>query len=324
MTGAEELPTLRIAEVSAGPPGPRWLVHQIWSREAVGLIGGHPKSSKSWLGLDLAVSVASGTACLDRFQVEDPGPALVYLAEDALPIVRERVAGIAAHRRLDLASLDLHVVTAPSVRLDEPGDQARLRRTLERLRPRLLVLDPLVRLHACDENSSQEIAGLLGYLRDLQRRHRVAVVLVHHLGKKSHGQLGQSLRGSGDLYAWGDDFAYLTRKGDDILLTLEHRSAPATRPIGLRLAADSSGMQVHLQVVTKQEHDSPSPVAAPASLPEQVIDHLVTAKRPLSRTALREKLRVSNKRLGEALADLQRRGLLSRTREGCVLEPAPP
>jgi len=35
------------------------------------------------------------------------------------------------------------------------------------LRPRLLLLDPLVRLHSLDENHAGEVAGLLAYFRSL-------------------------------------------------------------------------------------------------------------------------------------------------------------
>ena len=45
-----------------------------------------PKCSKTWLGLDIALSVATGTACLGKYAVPQPGPVLVYLAEDALPV----------------------------------------------------------------------------------------------------------------------------------------------------------------------------------------------------------------------------------------------
>lgn len=324
MTAAETLPTTRISEVSATAPEARWLVKGFWSREAVGLIGGTPKTCKSWLGLDLATSVASGTSCLGHFTVEDKGPALIYLAEDALPIVRERVAGIAAHRGLDLERLDVHAVTAPSLRLDHEPDQQRLRATLERLRPKLLVLDPLVRLHTCDENSSQEIASLLGYLRDIQRRHHVAIVLVHHLGKKNRGQLGQGLRGSGDLHAWGDDNAYLTRKESELILTLEHRAAPARSPVKLSLVSDVPG-QTHLRVVeSKSDEQGETTGSAPTSLDERVLDTLIDAGQPVPRTVLRARLRVSNKRLGDILAQLQQRGLIDRTPDGCALRVLSP
>ena len=50
---------------------------------------------------------------------------------------------------------------APAVRLDTDADQLRLDATVKRLRPKLLVLDPLVRLHTCNENDSGEIFAIL-------------------------------------------------------------------------------------------------------------------------------------------------------------------
>jgi len=39
-----------------------------------------------------------------------------------------------------------------------------------------LVLDPLIRPHQLDENDASQIAPLLGFLRQLQRQFRVAVL----------------------------------------------------------------------------------------------------------------------------------------------------
>ena len=41
-------------------------------------------AAKIWLGLDLALSVATGTPCLGKYAVPQPEPVLIYLAEDAL------------------------------------------------------------------------------------------------------------------------------------------------------------------------------------------------------------------------------------------------
>ena len=109
--------------------------------------------------------MATGTACLGRYAVPRPGPVLVYLAEDALTVVRQRVEGMARHRGLELAGVDLHVITVPALRLDREPHRQRLLETVRRLRPRLLLLDPLVRLHGIDENSATEVAGLLAYFR---------------------------------------------------------------------------------------------------------------------------------------------------------------
>ena len=62
--------------------------------------------------------------------------------------------------------------------------------------PRLLILDPFVRLHRIDENASGEVAPLLAYLRELQRRHGLAVLVVHHAKGAGRARAGQALRGS--------------------------------------------------------------------------------------------------------------------------------
>jgi hypothetical protein len=51
----------RIADIPIQDTQKRWLIKDLWALEAVGIIGGAPKCCKSWLGLDLAISVASKT-----------------------------------------------------------------------------------------------------------------------------------------------------------------------------------------------------------------------------------------------------------------------
>src|SRR2546426_11339511 len=146
----------------------------------------------------MALSVATATPCLGAYPVLEPGRALVYLAEDALPRVRERLLALSTQRGLTLESLDLHVITAPSLRLDLAHDQIRLQKTIRALRPKLLLLDPLVRLHRLDENAVAEVTKLLVYFRDLQRELDLAIVLVHHTRKNTSAnqQAGQGLRGT--------------------------------------------------------------------------------------------------------------------------------
>jgi len=311
--GAGVLPTLRVHAIDPEPTEARWLVQDLWGAGAVGVIGGAPKTCKSFLGLDIAVSVASATACLGRFDVMTPGPALVYLAEDALPRVRDRVAQLCEHRGLSLPGLDLHVVTAPSLRLDVERDRRALDATLSALQPKLLVLDPLVRLHRLDENSAADVSGLLGFLRELNRRHDVALLIVHHMAKRSRRDPGQALRGSSDLHAWTDSACYLVRHGEQRLrLTVEHRAAPAPEPILLTLAGGQDE-PARLQI------DDDDDAAVPEPLAEQVRAVLRRAAEPRSRAALRKQLRVNNARLGDALRALEQRGLAVREPDGWAL-----
>jgi len=306
---SEPLPVVPAAAIPADEGRPAWLVEDLWTDEAVGIVGGAPKCCKTWLALDLAVSVGSGTPALGRFPVTTAGVVLLYGAEDAPAQLRARLAGIALARGLQLDQVDLRLIVVPSLRLDTDRDRERLRLTLAEHHPRLLVLDPLVRLHRLDENSAGEVSALLGELRAIQREYHLAIVLVHHLRKNAapRGQDGQSLRGSGDLHAWGDSNLYLRRRDRQLLLTAEHRSAPAPGPRTLELADEPAP---HLRIV-----DEPAPVPV-ADLARQVMELLDATDAPLDRDTLRERLRVRNAAIGEALVRLRAAGRVERCAGG--------
>jgi hypothetical protein len=306
----QPLPVVRVGEISSEEHAERWLVEGLWGARSVGVIGGAPKCSKTWLGLDVALSVATGTACLGKYAVPEPGPVLVYLAEDALPVMRERIAGMARHRGLDLAGVDIHVITTPTLRLDRDPDRTRLLETTKRLRPRLLLLDPLVRLHGIDENNAGEVAKLLAYFRSLQRQLDLSVILVHHTRKNAAGGVaaGQGLRGSSDIHAFGDSNLYLRRTREHLVLSNEHRAAPASPPVYLELVT-SDADTTHLEVVAEIQEGKRR------GLEEQVLDLLAQGV-TLTRAKLRDSLSVQNERLGTALGSLERAGRLCRTPAG--------
>jgi hypothetical protein len=304
------LPVRRAHELDACPEEQRWLIEGLWSAEAVGILGGEPKCCKSFLALDMAVAVASGAPCLRRFPTIQRGRVLLFAAEDSPSVVRQRLSGIAAAVGSPLDALDIHVIVAPVLRLDVELDQRRLEQTVSSLRPALLVLDPFVRLHRIDENVSAEVAPLLDFLRGLQRRHHVAVVLVHHARKgASHVRAGQALRGSSELHAWGDSNLYVRRGGEDELsLTIEHRAARSEDGIGLTLHAE--GDILALRVVDRTAAEaSPPPVPAV----ERVEQILAEAKAPMSQREIRDLAKIRASTVGDALAALVTDGRVIRT-----------
>jgi hypothetical protein len=311
------LPVQPAHQLPAREAALRWLIQQLWAASGVGLIGGEPKTNKSFLALDILVSVASGTPCLRHFPVTNPGRVLLFAAEDALHIVRQRLEGICAAAQVSLQDLDAHVITAPTVRLDVQLDRDRLQRTVERLKPRLLILDPFVRLHRIDENVSGEVAPLLAYLRELQRHHDLSVVLVHH-AKKGGGNIraGQALRGSSEFHAWGDSNLYLRRSEQQLTLTVEHRAAPSLEPIEIELAQRGDALALQLRAPS-----APSD-PLPGSADERIKRALTAAGRPMHIAELREHCRMRNATLHERLASLTRSGELQRDAHGYRLSTA--
>lgn len=307
----EGLPVVHVSAIESEARPTRWLIEGLWGPESVGFLAGHPKAGKSWLGLDMAVSVASGTPCLGHFPVLEPGRVLIYLAEDSPEALKERARAISRHRGLELGELDLHAITVPELRLDLPEQRLRLKATVEALGPRLLLLDPLVRLHRLDENRASDVSGLLSHLRSLQRSFALSVILVHHTRKNevASGPDGQGLRGSGDLWAWSDSSLFLRRVRGRLRLSMEHRAAAAPEPVWLRLADDDQE-RVHLEVISGEVEAEEK-----RSLAEAILGALA-ASATLTRTELRQRLRVQNSRLGDVLAALEREGHIVRIAGG--------
>jgi len=313
---AAPLHVVRASELKVPARHETWLIEHLWTHQAVGVIGGCPKSGKTWLALDMAVSVAAGSPCLGAFPVHTPGPVLLYAAEDSAADLRIRIETLSRVRGVSFEHLDVRVITADSLRLDRLEDQDRLEATLSLHRPALLILDPLVRVHAIDENVAGQVAALLGYLRSLQRKSGSAIALVHHVRKNASPSsgAGNNLRGSGDLYAWLDSFLYLRKHQGQLTLSAEHRSAPAFGPVALDLAQSDS--DAHLRVVS-------NPVSIPTpsqdSLAERVIDLLSRSAEPLTVDALRTHLQVRNQKVVETLHQLSTEGKVHRLARGYAI-----
>lgn len=311
----EPFPVTRIAHIRTTHACPAWLVDTLWADQAVGFIGGTPKSGKTWLALELALAVASGQPCLGRYPVRQRGHVLLYAAEDTAEAIKHRVCALAHARGIaDIERLAIGLITEHNLRLDSTEHQQRLAATIEQLRPRMLVLDPLVRLHRSDENSAADIGFLLDYLRQLQRRYALAVVLVHHVRKSAADQPGQALRGSGDLHAWSDSNLYLLRRKGRLQLQAEHRTLPSPPPVAIELQVEP---QPHLAVLGEASEDDQPPQHP---LADRILAAL--APRPMTRAALREHLGVRNERLVEALAALEAAGRLRR-HDGLLAVPVP-
>jgi hypothetical protein len=244
---------------------------------------------------------------------------LLYAAEDALHIVRQRLEGICAAAGVSLEELDVHVITAPTVRLDVPADRAKLEHTVEQLQPRLLVLDPFVRLHRIDENASGEVAPLLAYLRELQRQHGLAVLVVHH-AKKGAGRIraGQALRGSSEFHAWGDSNLYLRRLGNELTLSVEHRAAASPPPVSLELTQQGECLALQVRAPAIPE------TTIPASLDDRILDTLRASDRPLSSAEIRAQCPTRKATLYERLTQLTAVGQIVRGPDGYRLRPDNP
>lgn len=305
------------ASIEVPPEAGRWLVDGLLGSEGVAVIGGDPKLGKSWLVSHLAVAVASGENCLDHYTVHDPGCVMVVSAEGPPWMASDRLTHVAGHMGLELGSLPIHVMSRRVPRLDVPEDQDRLLREVERLKAKLLVLDPLAQMHAADENSAQGLAGVLNFINLVRRSSAASVALVHHVRKGAKGRGGSRLRGSSALHAWLDSGLYLSAQGEDAQLTVEQRCGPSPDPMLLRLV--TSGPHYHLEAVDPDQQPGRED-ERPAVLKSRILALLedVPARR-WARNVLRQTLGVKSERLTDPLRELEAEGRITRDRQGIGL-----
>jgi hypothetical protein len=315
-----QLPVQRASELSIDSASlTQWLVQGLWSDQAVGILGGEPKCCKSFLALDLAVGVASGTPCLRRFAVRRTGPVLLFPAEDSLAVVRQRLEGICSAADVDFQSLPVEVITAPTLRLDAPKDRERLSNTVQARQPCLLILDPLIRLHRVDENDASQIAGLLSYLRQLQRTFHVAVLVVHHARKDANGtRPGQALRGSSELHGWGDSNLYMRRRGAQLTLSTEHRAAASQDHIPLELTQAGSALALSVASDSATFADSGS---EPSAL-QRIQQILAGLDQPVTVQQLRKLCGLRTATVCSCLAQLAETGVVTHDSRGYQLQLA--
>jgi hypothetical protein len=112
-----------------------------------------------------------------------------------------------------------------------------------------------------------------------------------------------------------DSGIYLTRRGPQLLLTVEHRRAPAPPAFFVRLEANGPP---HLALL-EPEPDAREVPSAVDPLRAAVLEKLREKKRPSSARELRDALRVRKTSLLDALRALASQGLIARRPEGWVL-----
>lgn len=236
---------------------PKYLVQGILTEGACGFIAGEPKSYKSWVGLDLAFSVATGADFLGYFRVQNPGPVLYIQEEDPATTLKNRSAKIWVNKSTDKFELirnedeaGLYWLPPEQDRLFDPEVNAYIQQGFiisneawqiwldETLNQgmdgepyRLLIIDTLMMTAGeVDENRSQEMTTkIFKPLKVLSRKHNVAVIVIHHMGKSEKSRPGQRMLGAVANHAWAEDSIYLARSGlKDIRIDLESKTIPSS------------------------------------------------------------------------------------------------
>lgn len=153
------------------------------------ILAGKPGTGKTTLALALAAIATTGGAWPDGSRCQAPGDVIIWSGEDdPADTIAPRLLAAGA----DMGRVH-HVgeVTGPAGEprpFDPAFDVALLARRLERIRPALLILDPIVSAVAGDAHKGNEVRRALQPLVDMAARVGCAVVGITHLSKGTNGR----------------------------------------------------------------------------------------------------------------------------------------
>ena len=303
-------PTRTPGELEACTEEQAWLVEALWSTQGVGIVGGEPKSGKTFLALHIAVAVAAGVPASNASR---PGPDRCCCLPPRTPPTSSASVSTASQPPAaprSPASTSTSSTLPPSDSTIPPTSSASPRPS-SASDPACSSSTPSSRLHGADENAVSEIAPILDRLRRLQRRFQSAVLVVHHARKSGGARPGQALRGSSEIFAWADNVLVLRRRQQRILLSSDHRAAANLHDLGLELATLPEGPA--LQLAGPVPTSTAPPQAAPR---ERIRAILAEAGKPLSRRQIREAARMRTETVSAALHELVRAGDAIQTPNG--------
>jgi len=215
-------------------PRTRWTVEGIWSGHAHGVIAGPPKSFKSLVALDMAISVASGSNFLNQFPVPKQGPVIMIQKENQLGDVQDMIERIEQSRGLGESyttngarALKIkgseYPLFMPSGLIDfdltEESDVRWLRKQIRRINPQLLILDPLYLMaEGVDENSAHQMTPVLQRLLKIKQRYGCGTLIIHHF-KKANAEnpvksMTERISGTGVFGRWYESALLLDRPNE--------------------------------------------------------------------------------------------------------------
>ncbi len=294
----EDAPTLVAPSVlqlrREGIPPRDDIVSGVLPRGGMMQILGLPKDAmKTWVMLHLALEAVRGGAFLDTWQVE-PSNVLYLSAEGGVRLIMDRLDLMAPEDEPALEHLHIWApdIGTPTLNITDPDTIDSIVRFCRKEDIALVELDPLWEFHHADENSAQEMHGVINSLRVLTRTANVALALAHHAGKSGGYRPGSPAQGRGSTATWGavDASFVLDPKGHGKLrVTPQLRWSAAPAPLEATLDATSYTFAVE-NAPTRKALD-PEEVASvlhdgPASI-EQIGEGLKARDLPCSDKTVR-------------------------------------
>lgn len=205
-------------------PPVEWLVDGLLTKHGFSVLYGEPGAGKSFLAIDMALSVAYGKAWHNNPVQRG---AVLYIAGEGVGGLGKRIKAWQAHHKLT-ADVPFYVLPT-AVRFREPDDVERLLRTIDNLDTKFsaVFVDTVARaLLGGDENSATDMGLFVDACEIVKRHCECAVVAIHHSGKDA----ARGMRGSTALLGAVDTSIKVSKLEETVTLATEKQKDAEPMP----------------------------------------------------------------------------------------------
>ncbi len=158
-------------------PPVKWIIEDLLPQGCY-VFAGRPKLGKSWLVLQLAEAVASGSKFLNKNVTK--GTSIILGLEDNLRRFKGRLKAL----DIDLAKL-ANLKIGTDLKRTENGGREQLEALLQQLEPRLVIIDTLARIRTAQTNKGgySEDYNAIAPFQDLANKYECCILVVTHTRK---------------------------------------------------------------------------------------------------------------------------------------------
>jgi hypothetical protein len=172
-------------------PNPCWVDPFLLPKGGLWLLGGLAKIGKSFITLELARALSTGTRPFDSHYFTVGEPARVLLCEQEIGRIglQKRISDTIARHPVHQLSENFWILSkCPELQISTEEGRKILFNACKIVEPNVVILDPISKLHGYDENNNQEIEEMFRRLAQLRGEFEhtgMGMILTHHFRKPS-------------------------------------------------------------------------------------------------------------------------------------------
>ena len=243
---------ISVGDLLTQPDKDNWLIKNYLELDSTTLLYGASGSGKSFVAVDMACSIATGTSWQGQDTEEG---AVFYIAGEGHSGFKKRFRAWQQQNNVTLQDKPLFL-SQTTIGLPDDTNLHKLTDEIDLLvaetghKPKLIILDTLARCLIGDENFAKDIGGFIQSLDTLRLKYGCCVLTVHHTG---HTEANRA-RGSSALKAAMDtELSLKDTKGTIELSITKQKNHEAPASLHFKLEQIDLGNDINSAVITSTD-----------------------------------------------------------------------